>query len=322
MFFGLVLILLLIAEVVSGAIASFGVSSPFVVLWGPVFSKIVTALHYTGASLIFVFLYTHLLQKFFRKSYISSPIPWVFGIMLMILVLFVAAVGCVLKMDYNGYWGFIIVRHVVSNLPFVNINPRVLSQDINIKVIFWLHAILPICVFVFIIPHLSTSVRSLKPIFVNLKGKLRSISYKTMIMLCLPALLISPFMSETSVVVDSLFTPENVSPPWYIRPFYMVLLYIDDPVCALSIIVGMFAALFAMPLRRYFSRRSGLPFDILWVASSIIPSIFVFYKARYDLVKIVGILCISYYFIYLFIDVFKNVYYFFIKKIDKTIVKI
>ena len=73
-------------------------------------------IHSNGASLFFIFIYCHIFRCLYYKSY-HTPLLWVSGIVLWILLMGISFMGYVLPWGQMSYWGCMVITSLVTAIP-------------------------------------------------------------------------------------------------------------------------------------------------------------------------------------------------------------
>ena len=245
------------------------------------YGKLVMRAHNVGATIIFALVYAHLAQKTLRQGYRRTPKSWWIGCALLLLLLLTSVIGQVLHMNQRGYWGLIIMRHAVhATFPSLMPNPNILPEAIDLKPLFWLHVLfIPVTIallslwHVFCIFYGSLERRVLAAYtryYLHYVDKRRQLGIMFTVFFVLSNAGKGLFDNS---IANPLATPADLSPAWYIRPFYAVLQMPCDPALAIATIVSMFLVLMVLPLlRNWIYYRKHWLLDVLgmlWLASLV-----------------------------------------------------
>lgn len=302
MLFGVLLILVLIAQVVSGSLLTLSTYSPFIQLLGPTVSRFCAHCHNIGSSLIFVAIYLHVIQKLLRKGYNKYATPWFTGVFMMILMIIISFLGQSVRMDTRGYHGLVVMKTLLNNLHITHFtNLRAPLGVMTVKVMLVLHVALAWIVILFSIPHMllifsGTWQKKTQLLLIRYFNKrdIYQMLFGIVLLIC-----------AASVKLYLGAAIEAAQPVWYIMPFYMVLICVANPVFAAAVILCMFCSLFMLPLGVLFRNSRAVPttrltiYTMLCVVAMMVPSILHHYHFSYEVVRIIGLVSLSYYFLYM-----------------------
>lgn len=239
-------------------------------------------MHTTGASAFFVVVYLHMYRGLIYGSY-QKPreLVWLIGMVIYMLLLLEAFTGYVLPWGQMSYWGAAVITSFASAVPYVGDMILVwLRGDFNVSGVtlhrfFSLHVIaIPLLLAVMVFVHLVAlhHVGSNNPDGIEIKEKkdkdghpLDGIPFHPyftvkdlvgvavfLIVFCyvlffMPTgagLFIEP---DNSIVANPMVTPPEISPVWYMTPFYAMLRAVPNKLLGLVTMAGAIALMFVLP---------------------------------------------------------------------------
>jgi ubiquinol-cytochrome c reductase cytochrome b subunit len=203
--------------------------------------------HMNGASFFFIAVYIHIFRGLFYGSY-KKPreLIWIFGVVIMLLMMATAFMGYALPWSQMSGWGVTVITSLFSAVPLVgdglvtwlwggfSIDSPTLNR------FYALHFLLPfvICAVVFVHVWALHVTGSNNPTGVEPKSEKDTIpfspyyttkdSFGTVVFLVLfmamvffaPLLLTEP---DHFRQFDPMQTPSHIVPEWYFLPFYAIL---------------------------------------------------------------------------------------------------
>lgn len=75
--------------------------------------------HSSGASFVFIFLFTHLGRGIFYGSYFYNSNTWLSGILILFLLIIIAFLGYVLPFGQMSFWGATVITNLLAPFPGV-----------------------------------------------------------------------------------------------------------------------------------------------------------------------------------------------------------
>ena len=82
------------------------------------------ALHYHGSQWLALFLFLQIVQLFWRRSYDTRPVAWIFSILLLALILSSGATGYSLPWDARAFFSTRVADGIVGGLPLIGDTAR------------------------------------------------------------------------------------------------------------------------------------------------------------------------------------------------------
>ncbi|MDG6095503.1 cytochrome b N-terminal domain-containing protein [Acetobacter sp. AN02] len=231
---------------------------------------LIRAMHMTGASLFLAALYVHLWRGLYYASY-KKPreILWLFGMVLLALVMVTAFAGYVLPWGQMSYWGADVAGKAIGAVPWAGpVTERLFlggdrPGDVTLHHLFILHFVLAFVVLGVVGLHVAAlhytgsnspdgEVREpertlpFHPYF-TIKDGLGVAVFAlifALVLFFLPGLITEP---ENFRPANPLHTPANIEPEWYFLPFYAILQAVPSKFGGLVASAGAIAVLFAVP---------------------------------------------------------------------------
>ena len=207
--------------------------------------------HMNGASMFFIAVYIHIFRGLFYGSY-KQPreLVWIFGVVILVLMMATAFIGYVLPWGQMSYWGATVITNLFSALPLIG-DPIVswlwggFSVDNpTLNRFFALHYLLPFVIFAVVLLHVAAmhQAKSNNPTGVEIKAQEDTINFHPymtakdalglMVFLFVFAffVFVAPnYMGhpDNYIPANSLSTPAHIVPEWYFLPFYAILRAVD-----------------------------------------------------------------------------------------------
>ena len=246
------------------------------------FGWLLRFMHTTGASAFFAVVYLHMWRGLIYGSY-QKPreLLWLIGMVIYMALLIEAFTGYVLPWGQMSYWGAAVITSFASAIPYIGDYLLVwLRGDFNIAGVtlhrfFALHVIaIPFVLAILVFVHLVAlhHVGSNNPDGIDIK-KLKDAKgvpldgipfhpYYTvkdlmgimvfLLVVCaviffvphLGGLLIEP---DNSIPANPLQTPAEISPVWYMTPFYAMLRAVPNKLLGLVTMASAIALMFMLP---------------------------------------------------------------------------
>jgi len=229
------------------------------VKWG----WLVRYMHTTGASMFFLVIYFHIARAFLYGSFRKPrELLWIFGWIIYIMLMAEAYFGYVLPFGNMSYWGGEVIMAIVGSIPLVgdwlvsivrggaSINGTTLTHFMTFHVV-----LIPLLLIVIVVLHLVAlhTVGSNNPDGIEISKKLDASGkpldgipfhpyytvkdiYGVGVFLTVFAaiILFAPTLNGLIIEHDNyipanfLQTPADVTPAWYLAPYYAILRSIPD----------------------------------------------------------------------------------------------
>lgn len=239
-------------------------------------------MHTTGASAFFIVIYLHMYRALIYGSY-QKPreLVWLIGMFIYFILLIEAFTGYVLPWGQMSYWGAAVITSFASAIPYLGEMILIwLRGDFNVSGVtlhrfFSLHVIaIPFILAAFIFVHLVAlhKVGSNNPDGIDIKntkdkkgvpldgipfhpyytvkdlvGVVVFLFVFCMVVFYMPTMggiFIEP---DNSIPANPMVTPPEISPVWYMTPFYAMLRAIPNKLLGLSTMAAAIAIMFVLP---------------------------------------------------------------------------
>lgn len=238
--------------------------------WGWLFRYV----HTTGASLLFVLLYLHLLRGLIYDSYRAPrELVWLLGMALFVLLMIEACFGYVLPWGQLSYWGAQVFTSFLSAVPYVGeqlvlwFRGDYAVSDVTLHRFYVLHTlIIPVLVFFILKMHLRAlrQVGSTNPTkqalprsayvpfhpLYTVKDGLACACFLVLFftIVCFFPTVWGYFIEPAnSLPANPLMTPEKITPLWYVAPFYAILRAVPSKVLGVFLLLLSIGVWFLLP---------------------------------------------------------------------------
>jgi ubiquinol-cytochrome c reductase cytochrome b subunit len=239
-------------------------------------------MHTTGASAFFVVVYLHMYRALIYGSY-QKPreLVWLIGMVIYFALLVEAFTGYVLPWGQMSYWGAAVITSFASAIPYLGEVILIwLRGDFNVSGVslhrfFALHVIaIPLLLVIFVFVHLVAlhQVGSNNPDGIEIKDKkdkngvpLDGVPFHPyytvkdimgivvfLFVFCV-VVFFTPTMGGLFIEPDNfiqanpMVTPPEISPVWYMTPFYAILRAIPNKFFGLMGMAAAIAVMFVLP---------------------------------------------------------------------------
>ncbi len=228
-------------------------------------------LHMNGASMFFLLVYIHLFRGLYFGSY-KSPreVLWWLGIIILLLMMTAAFTGYVLPWGQMSFWGATVITNLFSAFPLVGdaivtwLWGGFAVDNPTLNRFFSLHYLIPFLIVGVVFLHLwALHVHgSNNPLGIDRKGPQDSIPFHpyytikdtfglgVFMLFYMAFVFFAPnFFGEPEnyIRADSMQTPLEIVPEWYLLPFYAILRSIPDKLMGVIAMFGSILILFALP---------------------------------------------------------------------------
>ncbi len=230
--------------------------------------------HASGASMFFIAVYIHMLRGLYYGSY-KAPreMIWLLGCVIFILMIATAFFGYVLPWGQMSFHGAVVITNVLGAIPVIG--PGILTwlqggpavDEPTLKRFFSLHYLMPFVILGVVVLHLwalhtagqnnpvgvlikkEHEKRDTVPFhpYFTVKDGFAAVLFLTLfavIVFFMPGALLDP---SNSIPANPLQTPPEISPEWYLRPFYAMLRAVPNKVGGVIVMFGSLAVLFLLP---------------------------------------------------------------------------
>lgn len=239
-------------------------------------------MHTTGASAFFVVVYLHMYRGLIYGSY-QKPreLVWLIGMMIYFFLLIEAFTGYVLPWGQMSYWGAAVITSFASAVPYLGdliltwLRGGFSVTGVTLHRFFSLHVIaIPLLLAVFVFVHLVAlhHVGSNNPDGVEIKNKKDAagipldgipfhpyytvkdlVGVMVFLFVFCAVVFFTPTMGGLFLEPDNFIpanpfkTPLEISPVWYMTPFYAMLRAVPNKLLGLCVMAGAIALMFILP---------------------------------------------------------------------------
>lgn len=239
-------------------------------------------MHTTGASAFFAVVYLHMYRGLIYGSY-QKPreLLWLVGMVIYLMLLMEAFTGYVLPWGQMSYWGAAVITSFASAVPYVGdlilvwLRGGFAVTGVSLHRFFSLHVIaipLVLCVLIFVHLVALHHVGSNNPDGIDIKEKKNSrgipldgipfhpyytvkdlVGVGVFLLVFCYIMFFAPTMGgiflepDNSIMANPLVTPPEISPVWYMTPFYAMLRAIPNKLFGLIVMASAIALMFVLP---------------------------------------------------------------------------
>jgi ubiquinol-cytochrome c reductase cytochrome b/c1 subunit len=227
--------------------------------------------HQNGASMFFIVVFVHIFRNMYYGSY-KNPreLLWIFGVVLLLLMMATSFMGYVLPWGQMSYWGATVITNLFSAFPVVG-DPIVTwlwggfsVDNPTLNRFFSLHYLLPFVIFGVTFLHVVALhiTGSNNPLGIDVKSPQDTLPFhpyytvKDSVGLCVYLLVFAIFVffwpnllgdPNNFIPADPLQTPADIVPEWYFLPFYAILRSVPNKLGGVCLMFGSIAVLFVLP---------------------------------------------------------------------------
>lgn len=239
-------------------------------------------MHTTGASAFFAVVYLHMYRGLIYGSY-QKPreLVWLVGMVIYLMLLMEAFTGYVLPWGQMSYWGAAVITSFASAVPYVGNMILVWLRGgfgltgVSLHRFFSLHVIaIPLLLCVMIFVHLVAlhHVGSNNPDGIDIKQKKNAkgipldgipfhpyytlkdlVGVGVFLMVFCYIMFFAPTMGgiflepDNSILANPMVTPPEISPVWYMTPYYAMLRAVPNKFFGLVTMASAIALMFVLP---------------------------------------------------------------------------
>lgn len=226
-----------------------------------------------GAMIIFLFLLLHIFRAFWYSSF-SIKTPWILGVFLYILMIFIAFLGYNLPFGQMSYWGGTVITNMLTTIPIIGEYLKIyIWGDYNIgfftlKRFYSFHFFLPFLLILLILLHIYTLHNNGGNNPLGLKDEVISFHpyfsfkdfFSTFFSFTLLFFFVFFFPSllghvDNFIPANPIVTPNHIVPELYLLPYYAILKSIPSKSFG---VIAMILALFLLIPFPYFQPSTFL----------------------------------------------------------------
>nr|YP_010329426.1 cytochrome b [Haemaphysalis yeni]UNO53870.1 cytochrome b [Haemaphysalis yeni] len=204
---------------------------------------LIRSIHANGASMFFVFLYTHIARGIYYSSFHFIKV-WLSGILIILILMATAFLGYILPWGQMSFWGATVITNLISAIPYFGQMITFwiwggFSVDNNTLIRFFsLHFILPFVLLFLVIIHIMLihEKGSSNPLGITLNidkipfhfyFSIKDIlGYSLVLMIFSIIVLQYPYIlmdAENFNMANPMITPPHIQPEWYFLFAYAIL---------------------------------------------------------------------------------------------------
>nr|QBH61302.1 cytochrome B-2 [Hepatozoon canis] len=233
-------------------------------------------IHFTGASLVFIFLYCHILWGIVFGSYIYLPLVWISGTLIFIISMAVAFLGYVLPWGQMSYWGATVITNLLSPIPGLVtwVCGGYYVDNPTLKRFFVLHFVLPFSILVIVFVHifylhlngsnnpLGTDTSLKVPFSPNiLMSDIKGLWYLLVVLVIQVGFGVHPLSHlDNNCRVDNFITLHQIVQEWYFLSFYSVLKSIPSKPAGMVIMFSFIQSLLVLAESRSFNKSISVKY--------------------------------------------------------------
>src|SRR5579871_3921867 len=235
------------------------------------FGWLLRYVHQNGASLFFIVTYVHIFRGLYYGSY-KSPreLLWIFGVVILLLMMATAFMGYVLPWGQMSYWGATVITNLFSAFPWIG--PKIVTllwggfsvDQPTLNRFFSLHYLLPFVLVAVIFLHVAALhiTGSNNPLGIDPKGPPDTLPFhpyytiKDSVGVCVFLIVYGIFVffapdffgnPDNYIPANPLQTPSEIVPEWYLLPFYAILRSVPNKLGGVCMMFGSIGLLFLVP---------------------------------------------------------------------------
>lgn len=243
------------------------------------FGWLLRYIHSNGASMFFIIVYIHLFRGLYYGSYISPRhFVWIFGIIILFLMIITAFVGYVLPWGQMSLWGATVITNLLSVIPIAGnfivewIWGGFSVDNPTLNRFFSVHYLLPFILISLSLIHILVLHQYGAGNPIGIDSKIDKISIypyfivKDLLSCILFLFFFSIFIwfipnflghSDNYIEANSMVTPVHIVPEWYFLPFYAILRSIPNKLWGVLMMISSILVLACLPLLHSTEVRSS-----------------------------------------------------------------
>jgi ubiquinol-cytochrome c reductase cytochrome b/c1 subunit len=221
-------------------------------------------MHMAGTSIFFVIAFVNVGRGLYYGSY-KRPRQrlWLLGLAVLILMMLTAYTGYLLPMGQMSYWSTLALAKTLAGFPFAgrNIVRWIMGSDsidgATLTHFYTFHILFAFAIGGAVMAHLQArrmhreDAPSVPTVPFHPFHTVRlGIVLLTFLIVCSVIVFFLPYTFEQAAnfqPADPLVVPANITPQWYLLPFYAMTRCTQSPLLSLVLVVAGWAALFALP---------------------------------------------------------------------------
>jgi ubiquinol-cytochrome c reductase cytochrome b/c1 subunit len=235
------------------------------------FGWLIRYVHQNGASMFFIVTYVHMFRGLYYGSY-KTPreLLWIFGVVILLLMMATAFMGYVLPWGQMSYWGATVITNLFSAFPWIG--PKIVTllwggfsvDQPTLNRFFSLHYLLPFVLTAVIFLHVAALhiAGSNNPLGIDVKSPQDTLPFhpyytiKDSVGICVYLIVFAVlvffapnFLGDPNnfIPANPLVTPADIVPEWYFLPFYAILRSVPNKLLGVCMMFGSILVLFVLP---------------------------------------------------------------------------
>jgi ubiquinol-cytochrome c reductase cytochrome b/c1 subunit len=221
-------------------------------------------MHMAGTSIFFIIAFVNVGRGLYHGTY-KRPQErfWLLGLVTLILMMITAYTGYLLPWGQMSFWSTLALAHVLGGFPFVghNIVRWIMGSDsidgATLTHFYTFHILFAFAILGAVAAHLQARRDSeivepeieTVPFHPFYTVRL-AIAVLAFLIVCTVVVFFVPYTFEQAPNLspaDPLVVPANVTPQWYLLPFFAMTRCTESPLLSLILVVAGWAVLFALP---------------------------------------------------------------------------
>nr|ALJ93763.1 cytochrome b [Megaspilidae sp. SJW-2015]AZL93345.1 cytochrome b [Megaspilidae sp. ZJUH_2016022] len=257
------------------------------------FGWLIRYIHLNGASMFFLFMYTHILRGIYYSSYFYLT-TWISGTLILLVSMATAFMGYVLPWGQMSFWGATVITNLVSTIPYLGDSIVIWLwggfsvSNPTLNRFYSIHFILPLVIAMLVMIHLTFlhQTGSNNPLGLNSNFyKIPFNPYFTlkdvvgfiiMFMILLSIITNSPNIlndPENFIEANSMITPIHIQPEWYFLFAYSILRSIPNKLGGVIGLIMSILIILIMPFYNInYKSNSNFPLNqlLFWFIFNIL----------------------------------------------------
>ena len=243
-----------------------------------VFGQLIRNIHYWSGVFLLLIAFLHFIRVFLTGAYRDvRKVNWLFGLVLLILIVLLNFTGYLLPWDQLAYWAITVSTNIIGYLPLAGESLRTMiigGKELNASTLRSFYAfhtgVFPLLLLLIVIYHFwrvrkaggvlvpKTSVEpEMVPVVPNLVFKEFIVSLVLVAMLFTFSVLFNAPLLEKA---NPTFSMNPTKAPWYFAGVQELLMHFHPFFAAFIIPAGVFCFLASIPFLKYEEAPNGLWF--------------------------------------------------------------
>jgi ubiquinol-cytochrome c reductase cytochrome b/c1 subunit len=225
---------------------------------------LIRLMHMAGTSIFFVIAFINLGRSLYYGSY-KRPrqLVWMLGLVTLMLMMLTAYTGYLLPWGQMSYWSTLALAQAVAGFPFVghNIVRWIMGADsigrATLTHFYTFHLLFAVAILGAVMAHLrarradAAAAPGAETVpFHPFHTARAAVAVLIFLIVCAVVVFFIPYTFEQAAnfqQADPLVVPANITPQWYLLPFYAMTRCTESPLLSLALVVAGWVALFALP---------------------------------------------------------------------------